>query len=162
MYFAALIAACLAMDSLDEAIQVALAEVPAQSRFADMVRQVVAWCAEDADWDTTWHRIIETYGYYHPVHTINNAALVLAGLLHSRGDFGQAIGLSVLGGLDTDCNGATAGSVLGALLGAEALPQAWTEPLQDTLHSGVQGFHVNRISHLAQRTLEVAEKVLVG
>jgi ADP-ribosylglycohydrolase len=162
MYFAALIAACLAMDSLHEAIQVALAEVPAQSRFADMVRQVVAWCAADADWDATWRRIIETYGYYHPVHTINNAALVLAGLLHSRGDFGQAIGLSVRGGLDTDCNGATAGSVMGALLGAEALPKAWTEPLQDTLHSAVQGFHVNRISHLAQRTLEVAEKVLSG
>jgi ADP-ribosylglycohydrolase len=162
MYFAALIAACLATEDLDEAIQLALTEVPAESRFADMVRQVVAWCAEDADWDATWGRTMGAYGGYHPVHTINNAALVLAGLLHSGGDFGKAICLSVWGGLDTDCNGATAGSVMGALLGGEALPKLWTEPLQDTLHSAVQGFHVSRISHLAQRTLEVAEKVLAG
>lgn len=162
MYFAALIAACLVGDNLQEAIHIALTEVPAQSRFAEMVRHVVAWCAQDADWDTTWKRIMAAYGNYHPVHTINNAALVLAGLLHSGGDFGRAICLSVWGGLDTDCNGATAGSVMGALLGAAALPKQWTEPLQDTLHSAVQGFHVNRISHLAQRTMEVAEKVLAG
>ena len=66
----------------------------------------------------------------------------------------------IMGGLDTDCNGATAGSVLGALLGAHALPEHWTAPLHDTLHSAIDGFNVNRISDLAQRSVEMAEKVL--
>ncbi|MEN6546387.1 MAG: ADP-ribosylglycohydrolase family protein [Armatimonadia bacterium] len=160
MFFAALIAACLAMQDLREAIEVALTEIPVNCRLAEAVRDMMTWC--DGSWEQTWDRVMEKYGHYHPVHTINNACLVLMGLLHANGDFTKAISIAVMGGLDTDCNGATAGSVLGALLGAEALPAKWTEPLDDTLHSALEGMNVNSISGLAQRTAEVAEKVLSG
>ncbi|HOJ22665.1 MAG TPA: ADP-ribosylglycohydrolase family protein, partial [Armatimonadota bacterium] len=59
----------------------------------------------------------------------------------------------------TDCNGATAGSVLGTLLGANALPEAWVAPLNDRLHSIVTGFSETRLSELAQRTCAQVEKV---
>lgn len=160
MFFAALIAACMATDDLHEAIAVAQAEVPENSRFAEVVRDTVAWCAEDAQWETTWERVMAKYGHYHPVHTLNNAALVLVGCLHAKGDLGQALCIAVMGGLDTDCNGATAGSVMGALLGASGVPAKWTAPLQDELHSALEGMNVNRISDLAQRTSKVAERVL--
>ena len=58
----------------------------------------------------------------------NNAALVLMGILYGlREDdpamfYEKAICLSVHGGWDTDCNGATAGSVVGALVGGSKLP----------------------------------------
>ncbi len=159
MFFAALIAACLAMDDLHAAIEVALSEIPARCRLAEAVRDMLAWCGEGS-WEATWDQVMAKYGHYHPVHTINNACLVLMGLLHSGGDFTQAICIAVTGGLDTDCNGATAGSVMGALLGARELPAQWTEPLGDTLHSAIDGFTVNRISDLAQRSVEMAEKVL--
>jgi len=159
MFFAALIAACLAMDDLHAAIEVALSEIPARCRLAEAVRDMLAWCGEGS-WEATWDQVMAKYGHYHPVHTINNACLVLMGLLHSGGDFTQAICIAVTGGLDTDCNGATAGSVMGALLGARQLPAQWTEPLGDTLHSAIDGFTVNRISDLAQRSVEMAEKVL--
>jgi len=84
---------------------------------------------------------------------------VLMGLLHADGDFGRAIAIAVMGGWDTDCNGATAGSVMGALLGASGLPEAWVAPLQDTLESALEGMNVNRISDLAARSLRVAEQV---
>ncbi len=79
------------------------------------------------------------------------------GLLHSEGDFGRAVGIAVMGGLDTDCNGATAGSVMGAWLGAVALPARWTRPLNDRLLSYVVGMTDNSISDLARRTLAMAE-----
>jgi len=152
-FFAALIASCFATDDLDEALDAALAEIPARCRLAEVIANTRKWCAEDGDWTETWEKIMAAYGKYHPVHTLNNAALVVMGLLHSKGDFGQAIAIAVMGGLDTDCNGATAGSVMGALLGAEALPEKWTAPLRDTLHSAVQGYNVNKLSELAKETL---------
>lgn len=71
----------------------------------------------------------------HPVHTVNNAAVTAAGLLYGDGDLGRTICLTVMGGLDTDCTGATAGSAVGAMLGASALPARWTEPLGDTIET---------------------------
>lgn len=160
MFFAALVAAALATDDLNEAIAAAAAEIPARCRLRECIDDCLAWCAQDDDWKTTWERINAKYGHYHPVHTVNNAALVLMGLLHSRGDFSRAICIAVMGGWDTDCNGATAGSVMGALLGAKGIPSRWVEPLNDTLESSLHGMNVNRISDLAARTLAVAQRVV--
>ena len=103
-------------------------------------------------------RYLKAAGAYHRVHAINNAALVLLGLLYGEGDFGRTIGISVMGGLDTDCNGATAGSIAGAMLGARALPGKWVDPLNDRIESIVVGFSDCRISDLAKRTDAVARK----
>ncbi len=161
VFFAALIADSLVREfsELRECIECALLFIPSGSRFAEMVRTVTAWCEQDPGWQITWDRVSSAYGHYHPVHTINNAALVLLGLLHSGGDLGKAISIAVMGGWDTDCNGATAGSVMGALLGAEALPAKWTDPLNDTLHSAIDGYQIRRISELSEETIQVIRKL---
>lgn len=159
MFFAALISACMATGDLEEAIRAARAEIPAKSRLAKAVDDTVAWCRKDADWEATWARMDRKYGHYHPVHTINNAVIVLLACLHAGGDFERAICIAVMGGLDTDCNGATAGSVMGALLGASGVPDKWAGPLNDTLHSALEGMNVSRISALARRTARVARRV---
>lgn len=160
MFFGALIAACMATDDLLEAIKIARAEIPNKSRLAQAIDDTVRWCAKDPDWETTWDRMNAKYGHYHPVHTINNAVVVLMGCLHAKGDLEKAICVSVMGGLDTDCNGATAGSVMGALLGASAVPDKWSAPLRNTLHSSLEGMNVSKISDLSARTLKVARTVL--
>ncbi len=166
MLFAAMIAAALVTDNLDAAIDAALAEIPAKSRLHEAMVETRRFCAEEDDWQAAWERINAAYGHYHPVHTINNAALVLMGLLYGAREtdpalqYEQAIALAVHGGWDTDCNGATAGSVMGALLGAEKLPTKWTSVLKDRLESIVVGLTDNRITDLAQRTVKVARKVV--
>ena len=50
----------------------------------------------------------------------------------SGGDFTAAITTVVAGGWDTDSNGATVGSICGALAGAAALPAAWIDPARAT------------------------------
>ena len=165
MFFAALIAAALGGSDLPTAINAALAEIPERSRLAEAMRNTVEWCERADSWLDVWSRIESKYGHYHPVHTINNAAVVLMGLLIGRREedpakfHGRAIALAVRGGWDTDCNGATAGSVAGALVGARALDAKWTAPLNDRLESIVVGMTDNRISDLAQRTLVAAKRV---
>ena len=60
-------------------------------------------------------------------------------------------------GFDTDCNCATAGSVLGMVLGAQLLPEVWTAPLNDRVLSGVDGFGLVHISDMAARTQALIE-----
>ena len=157
MFFGALIAACFGADDLHEALERALAEIPEQCRLAAAVRECIGWCDEDSSWEQTWKRIMDKYGHYHPVHTINNALLCVMGLLHSGGDLREAICIAVMGGLDTDCNGATVGSVMGALLGASGVPDDLSAPLNDTLGTALSGMSEMRISDLVERTVAAAK-----
>jgi len=159
MWVAAMLAAALVSDNLDTVLQAGLAEIPAKCRLAEAVRATIAARGKHRTWQDAWDALMVEYGHYHGVHTINNAVMVLLSLLYGEMDLGKTICIAVMGGLDTDCNGATAGSIIGAMLGAKRLPERWTAPLHDRLLSIVAGYHDNRISDLAQRTLAVAQKV---
>lgn len=160
MFVAAMLAAAAVTDDVEEIIRWGQSEIPAESRLSESIDDVLAWSREVDDWEVCWERIRAKFGHYHPVHTINNAALVLLGLLYGREDFGRVIGIAVHGGWDTDCNGATAGSIAGLRMGAKRLPEEWIGPLNDRLESIVVGFADNRISDLAERTWRVARRVI--
>lgn len=160
LFFAAAIAQAFVTDDLDEIVAAGLRAIPAGCRLAEALQRVVEWCkgAGAEAWERVWQRIMDACGDMHWIHTINNAMIALMAVLLGRGDFSTTIGIAVMSGLDTDCNGATAGSLLGALLGAKALPAKWTAPLNDRLESAVEGEHTNAISALAERTLAIAMK----
>jgi len=157
-------AACLATAFVESdpraVLETGLAEIPRRCRLAEALRATIAWAEQSYDWEHTWARVNNAYGRYHVVHTINNACAVALALLHGSLDFERTISIAVMCGWDTDCNGATAGSFLGAMLGAAALPDKWIVPLHDSMHSSVEGFSVSRISDLAERTLAQAAIVL--
>ena len=160
MFMAAMIAASFATNDITQIIDVGLSEIPANCRLAEAVHDTIAWCTESADWEVVWDRISEKYGHYHRVHTINNAALVVMGLMFGTADYEQGIVLTVRGGWDTDCNGATVGSILGTKMGAEALPEKWIGVLSNRLMSVVRDFNDNRISDLADRTYQMATSIV--
>jgi ADP-ribosylglycohydrolase len=159
MFVAAMLAAAFTTSNMEEIITIGLSEIPQNSRLAEAVRDVLDWSKKFPRWESAWEQVMQKYGGYHGVHTINNAAIVLLGLLYGGNDLTQTISIAVMGGLDTDCNGATAGSILGAAEGASALPSRWTAPLNDTIRSVVVGFDNSRISDLAARTVAVARRV---
>jgi ADP-ribosylglycohydrolase len=159
MWMAATIAAAFVADSAEEAIRVGMTEIPAECRLTAALNDVIAWVKEDGDPEKTYDRIIAEYGHYHPVHTINNALLVAAGILYGEGDVGKTICVAVAGGWDTDCNGASAGSVVGAMVGARPIAYEWSGILNDTIESALSGFAESRISDLAQRTMQQIERV---
>jgi ADP-ribosylglycohydrolase len=160
MFMAAMISAAFSTEDIREVIEVGLSEIPVRSRLAEAVRDVLDWSEDCSDWRQAWEKVMEAYGGYHWVHTINNAAFVLLGLLYGGGDLGRSVSISVMAGFDTDCNGATAGSVVGAVLGAKALPVGWVMPLGDRVRSILAGFSESSISDLARRTYVVGESLL--
>ena len=147
------------LDDIVRIIRIGLSEIPAQCRLAEAIEKLIAWHGELDDWQAAWERINDLVGHYHWVHTINNALLVALGLLYGEGDFSKSITIAVMGGWDTDCNGATVGSILGAVLGASQLPARWTEPLHDRTRSAVIGYDGSTFSGLAARTLAVTRRV---
>ena len=73
----------------------------------------------------------EHYGDLHGVHTVNNALVVIGSLIFGETDFHQSICRAVEGGWDTDCNGATSGSIVGA---AAPTIEPEVAPLQSVSH----------------------------
>jgi hypothetical protein len=156
MWSAALIAACFTAADLADALAISLEHIPPRSRLAEALRHVLDLHGSGLGWLEARDAIEARYGHYSWVHAIPNAAVVAAGLLWGDGDYARSVGLVVQAGWDTDSNGATAGSAVGALHGARALPPAWVEPLGDLVHSAIFGFDNSRISDLAERTLRLA------
>lgn len=159
MFVSAMISAAFTTNDIEKIIETGLSVIPEKSRLGEAIKNVVTWSKEFSDWKDAWNKIFEEYGHYHFVHTINNAAMVLMGLLYGERDYEKSITISVMCGFDTDCNGATTGSILGVMLGAEALPEKWVKPLNDRVESFVIGYNNSRISDLAKRTLTMAKKL---
>ncbi|MGW5610970.1 ADP-ribosylglycohydrolase family protein [Streptomyces sp. NPDC003753] len=157
MWAAALISAAFTAPTVRHALDTALTVIPASSRLARTVRRVISLHETRLSWEETLDAVSEETAGLGWIHTVPNAGVITAGLLYGDGDFTRTIALTVRGGLDTDSNGATAGSVAGVLAGAEAIPARWKDPLEDTVHSAVFGFDGVRISELAERTLRLAE-----
>ena len=160
MFVAAMLSAAFKLESVKEIINAGLAEIPKNCRLAEAVKETMHWCETLSTWELVWEKINESVGHYHGVHTINNAALVVMGLYFGEDNFEKGIVCTVRGGWDTDCTGATVGSILGLRLGAENLPSKWISPLNDRLKSVVRDENDNKISELAKRTLSVAETIL--
>lgn len=153
MFVAALLAAVPACADLPGAVSAALAQIPAASRYAAAVRRAADVAAAEPDWERVVDVLAAEHGRHHWVHVLNNAALVVAALVHGGGDFERSVCAVVMGGWDTDSNGATVGSVLGLAVGARALPEAWVTPLRNRLRSSLKGFDGSGFDTLAARTL---------
>jgi len=163
MFVAAMIAAGFALSDPLEVIKAGMAEIPRRSRLHGEMEQVIEICRRHrfsyAAFEQVFDEIYALLGHYHAVHTNNNAALVVAALLLGQRDFEKVITLAVMGGWDSDCNGATAGSIFGAMHGAQAIPAKWTAPLNDTLYSRIFDYHPIAISECARRSHEIAKKI---
>ena len=159
MLFAAMIAAACVCDDLDEVIEIGLSEIPRDSRLTKAVRDVCQWSDENKDWRDTLYAIEAKFGHYNWVHTINNTAAVIMGLKYGKNDLTKTIGISVMAGMDTDCNGATAGSVVGAMLGEDGLTAKWIRPLRNHLRSFVTGYDNSKITDIADLAFDINRKL---
>jgi ADP-ribosylglycohydrolase len=154
MFAAAMCASSLVASSAGEVVAAGLSVLPPASRLAAAVRHAVSVASAEPGFERVIDALHERHGGLHWVHTINNAALIAAALVHGDGDFTATIAGAVAGGWDTDSAGATAGSVAGALLGAAGIPSAWS--MENRLASSVTGFDGIGLDELARRTMEIS------
>jgi ADP-ribosylglycohydrolase len=142
--------------SLEESFRRALNLIPTQSRLAQIAVQVVEFCASKPSFDSLLDFIAEKTGHYNGVHSVSNAAVCVGAVFLSEGNFELGITRAVMCGLDTDCNGATVGSILGANSGASALPlEKWMSPFNDTIDFEYVGEERQSINRLADWTVEL-------
>ncbi|ACL69222.1 ADP-ribosylglycohydrolase family protein [Halothermothrix orenii] len=158
MFVAATIAASFLTDNPLDAVKMGLAVIPQKSRLARAIRFAINLPRKTEDWGEAVDILYKKYGHYHWVHTINNAALLTAAIVYGKGNYEKTICLAVMGGWDTDCNGATVGSILGTLLGAKRLPDKWIKPLNNRIRSSLKGFDNVRIDELAKRTFNLVDQ----
>ncbi|MEO8232346.1 MAG: ADP-ribosylglycohydrolase family protein [Ignavibacteriota bacterium] len=157
IFFASAIACAFKYNNVSEIINEAFQSVPPKSRFAEAINFVLSLPIQKYSWDDTVDMLYNKFDKYHWVHTINNAALVVAALISSNGDYERAICNVVMGGWDTDSNGATVGSIMGTMIGAKKLPSKWIKPLNNKIRSSLKGFDNSLLSALAKRTSELAK-----
>ena len=161
MFVAAMLSAAAVLTDARTVVDAGLSQIPATCRLAAEVRELVGWLDAGIGWETALDRIHDRYDETNGhdwCHTVSNALIVCTALLCGGLDLEITLGIAIAGALDTDCNGATAGSIVGMMMGASRLPETWTAPLQDTLKSGVDGFGIVRLSDMARRTLAVIQK----
>jgi len=114
-----------------EALSVSLQHIPAAQPTGGGIEDVRLWYDAGLSWSDAMDRVDDTYGHYGWVHTINNAAAVALRCSGRPATFSAHHRLCRASGMDTDSNGATAGSVAGVFAGAESIPSHWVDPLED-------------------------------
>jgi len=162
MFVAAMIAAAPFRGDMPELIDVGLSEIPANCRLADDVKEAMAWHRQGLSYDKAVAKIHarwDEYDFHHWCHTNSNAVICVVALLWGEGDFGKSICRAVQPAFDTDCNGATVGSIMGMRLGTAGIESKWTDRLSDTLHTSLAGYHEVKISQMADETFEVFRKI---
>ena len=157
MWVSAMIACAAVTDSIKDIIFGGMAEIPQTSRLYEALQQLLS------DWENgvtqevcfaKIHEIFNEHDWHDWSHTICNALVVAAALLYGAGDFSRSICMAVETGFDTDCNGATVGSVLGMRNGASCIGEQWLKPLNDTIHTSIFGVGTVNISQLTEKTME--------
>jgi ADP-ribosylglycohydrolase len=155
LWAAALLAASFVTADARAAIHAALGQVPTRSRLAEVLREMLAVHDDGLAWADAVERVREHCGRYHWMHATGNAAVVAAALLWGGGDFEGTVELAVQAGWDTDCNGATVGSVLGAMHGVGGLPTRLVDRLGDRVRGAILGTGGIPAANLAERTYEL-------
>ncbi len=159
MFFSATIAAAFAVDDPITACEIGLTEIPRNCR----VYQGVRWALEIADKVKDYAHarklVEEKFKGMSGVHTVINAALTIFGLALGGRDVTKVIGNTVAMGYDNDCTAATAGSIVGAVVGAGEVPAHWSKPFHNKVRTYIKGHEWFTIDDIVRRFGKTAEAV---
>jgi ADP-ribosylglycohydrolase len=133
LFTAAVESAAFVDTDRDKLIDVGLSKIPADCRVARSIGIVRDAYAKDLTWQEAREAVVKDSGDLGWFQAPANVAFVVIGWLFGEGDFGKSLCIAVSCGDDTDCTGATLGSILGIILGKDAIPKEWTEPIGDRI-----------------------------
>ncbi|MCL4217346.1 MAG: ADP-ribosylglycohydrolase family protein [Candidatus Hydrogenedentes bacterium] len=159
MFAAATIAAAFTVDKPLDAVRIGLTEIPAESRLAKDIKWALRVSGNVKDWRKARAAVDRRFKGMHPVHTNNNACLTIFGLALGKGDVTRTLGITVAMGLDNDCTAATAGSIIGAVVGAQAVPGQWWKPFRNKTRTYLKGKEWFKNTDLLTRFEKAARKV---
>ena len=157
MWAAAMIAQAAVDEDIESIIRAGLARIPATSRLYEAVERVIGEYRSGRTVEEVMariHQMWDEHSSHDWCHTISNAEIVAMALLYGEGDYGNSICLAVQTGFDTDCNGATVGSILGMRGGSKAVGEEWTKPVNGMLDTSIFGVGRVDLREMAKKTME--------
>lgn len=151
VFVAALESAAFVLNDVPQLLEIGLSYIPADCGVAGAVRNAIASYNAGLSWLEARDAMLEVYrgssAAGDPANTSprdrekgfhegqqgwdapSNIGMLVLGLLYGEGDFAKTLCTTVNLGEDTDCTGATVGSLYGILHGAEAIPEEWLTPV---------------------------------
>jgi len=148
-------------DDILKIIDAGLACIPAESHFAEMVRDMVFWYKENPEnWEVTWQKCQKKYREEPEYQKASNGgidvringAYVLMGLLYGKSDLDLTTIISGRCGQDSDCNPSNAAGVLFTTVGFEKLPARFKDALDYKTNFLATAYNMNSL-------LDVCEKL---
>lgn len=145
VYVAAMYSLAFVSDDVEYVVSEALKAIPAESQFYQCINDVINWYYQfPDDWKRTWFETEKKWsadigcpdGVFRDfnIDAKINAAYIVIGMLYGEGDYSKTLEISTRCGQDSDCNPASAGGILGTMLGYSNIPEFWKKgvyPVED-------------------------------
>ena len=140
VYVAAMYSLAFVADDISFVVNEALKAIPQESEFHQCISDVIGWHKQyPGEWERTWFETEKKWsadrgcpdGVFRAfnIDAKINAAYIVIGLLYGEGDYSKTLEISTRCGQDSDCNPASAGGILGTMLGYSNIPEFWKEPV---------------------------------
>ncbi len=142
VYVAAMYALAFVSNDIGYVVEEALKVIPSESRYHQCMADIIGWHQQyPTDWKKTWQLCQDKWGtdigcpdgVFNPfnIDAVINSAYILIGLLYGEKDFEKTIEIATRCGHDSDCNPASAGGILAAMLGYSHIPEKFMANLRE-------------------------------
>lgn len=162
IFVAAVESAAFVESDRDKLIAIGLAMIPEDCQVTLAVKAAQEAYRAKKDWKAAREEVnkaTELTGWF---QAPRNVGYVVIGWLYGEGDFGKSICIAVNCGDDTDCTGATLGSILGIIGGSKGIPARWKEPVGLSIKTcAISGFEAPAdLNVLTDQTVAMTRKVM--
>ncbi len=171
IHYGAMYAAAFFEKDMRKLIDIGLAALPQNGRYAATVREMIEIHDRNPkDWKAAWKEMAQKYYVDEPDMTktiwnanLNGACAILA-MLYGEGDFQRTLDLSCAMGFDADNQAATVAGLMGVINGMKGLPEnlylpvkGWTKPFNDK-YINITRYDLKdaRISEIIDNTVKAA------
>ena len=145
VYVASMYSLAFVSPDVGYVVTEALKSIPKESQFYQCIYDVIGWHQQyPDDWKQTWFEVQRKWssdigcpdGVFRDfdIDAKINAAYIVIGLLYGESDYAETLEISTRCGQDSDCNPASAGGILGTMLGYSNIPEFWKKgiyPVED-------------------------------
>jgi len=159
MYFSAVIAAAFTVNDPLAACRIGLSEIPRTCRLYEDLTWAMRLTGRLRDFRHARGLVDRRFGGMSHAHTNNNACLTVFSLALGGCDVTKVIGNAVAMGMDNDCTAATAGSIVGAVVGIDGLAKHWYRPFRNKTRTYINGHEWFSNTEIARRFTEAAKRL---
>ena len=154
MFLSAMESMMFTQDDVEQLIRGGLRFIPRDCRLAACICDCLhLYHSGVRDWLEIRNAVIPRYGHPDFTNVVQNLGFVVTALLLGEKDLRKTINIALKCGYDTDCTCATAGAIIGGMIGYRQIPAELLASVQDSFVIGIDVTRrSNSIKDLAEDT----------